>query len=479
MKLTRSFRGRYVHPPAHVLAEGTYPRMPGLFSKFQTGRGKFYQTVYNEDFQGMSPQVQMEMCRQMFAENGHIHAGVLIFQDLVSSGGLLFKCKDTSIEKEVNEYLHEINFPRQLNEIVEHLITVGNAYVEIVRPSTIDQNENRSLPKFRVIPYPEKVYIDIDDEGEVDSYVQRIDGPIQGYGLDIAQKIVSQRIRLPDGGIDTVIGLRFEKKNIIHFAYGIGAMGLYGESPFSAAAGDAMIVTELVRSLAVMARYKAINKTVVTLKDVLDEEDMGAFRDDLDALADFENLVTNKEIGLTKLFDGDLNVAPLIDALKFLSQRMTASLVPPYLLHGETSTYAEAREQRTAFFLRVINLRLTVSSTIRPLIRKIVRGLGHNIGRFELEFNELDPMTDFDKKEESKTLWEGGLMTMNEVRAIHGLPPVTVYGDYFNFEVQSGVVSPPQPMHDDDEGDVDKGRKRRDDDEEEEPETKTEPVDKT
>ena len=79
-----------------------------------------------------------------------------------------------------------------------------------------------------------------------------------------------------------------------------------------------------------------------------------------------------------------------------------------------------------------------------PSMSEILVPLGKEKIPFELIFQDLDPMSPADSKTEAMELWREGLITMDEARIRYKLDPNDIYGSYFNFEAQSGVVTPPQ-----------------------------------
>lgn len=428
--------------PAKKMTESLYSGQAGFFGR--ASMGKFYDTVYSEDAQQLTPQAQMELCRQLFTTNGHIAAGVITYQDIILGGGLRFESQSEALNKRMKEFLQDIDFHRNLMEIIEHFIVTGNAYIEIG-----EKKSDNKFPGIKVIPYPEKIYIDIDENEKIAGYIQRVDGPVYNYNTTpqkTNKKLSQHHVRLPYGAFEVVFGLELDMDRIIHIKYGIGEMGIYGQSPFASSTNDMMVIVEIARSIAVICRYKAIQKKIIMLKQdpegASNDDDMDIFRDDMDDLADFENMITNQEIDIVSLFEGDLNLSSLIEALQYLSRRMTAPLVPEYLVHGETSTYAESKEQRIAFFLRVLNIREFLLREVKVIIDLALESIGKSGVEYELIFNDLDPMSPSDSKAEALELWREGLMTMDEVRKRYQLDEVPVYGKMFNFEVQAGVLMP-------------------------------------
>lgn len=387
------------------------------------GQGRFLRDIYGDEL--LTPHREMEKCVKMFNTDAYVAAGVQTMVDFIMGAEQMVVADDPATEKTLNNFLKNTNFFRPLREVVENFVRVGNGYFEVTRAE-----ENGLILRFYPIERADKMWIQADDKGYADYYVLELSMQTKYEGATYYTIYYLDRIPNP------VYGLKICKKDIIHFPLGFGDVPWYGRADIASGINIWKIKQELERDLAVIARYKAIPKKWINIKGT-NQPTVDNISAQISAMNDNVNPITGLKDDPTVIdlsYAGkDMNLDPY---LNYCKRQLTASLAPEFVLHGEDTNRATAREQRSAYMLRIRARRDVISTKIeKEILIPTAELLGlKNISGLKFVFSDFDYQSEDEMREEALKQFQIGIITLNESRVMLGLEEIAG-GDVFSWEV--------------------------------------------
>ncbi len=431
--------------------------VPGFSSKSEALDGKLWfdsSGALNNDFFGtdifgeeeMTPHTEMFRVREMIDNNAFVASGLSTYQSIFLGDELTVESSDDRTREWFNdEWLPESGLVEAISNggAGEHYKGIGNAYYHVKR------GEATGMPKkFELIAKPENMWIRKNPDGSVKDYILEVDRSIQGdehEGKDVDTYLLSY------GGYEkeSVFGIQFDKKEIVHVPQGQHQVPPYGRSDLASASSDEKILREIERSYAVIARHKQVPKKIFQFyqevqgdKQPINQEDWEEdIKPRIKNLRDTDNLLLNG-INVDKEdynYSGqDIKMQETIDYLK---RKITSPVLPQFMMHGDMTTQAVSNDQLAVFFQEVRGDRHTHIQAFKPVLREVVenapvQGLSSDV---TLSFGDLELATESSKKEKALEQWNKGVLTLNEVRDKLELPEDTEFEeDPYKWEVQSG-----------------------------------------
>lgn len=416
----------------------------------------FGSDVFNEE--RMTPHNEMLRVREMIDNNAFIASGLSTYQSIFLGENVTVESDDPATEEFFNEeWLPQSGLLDAIGDggAGEHFKGIGNAYYHVRR------GQATGIPKkVELVSKPENMWIRKDDQGNVKDYVLEIPREIRDSdGDDAAGGFQDKQVstfQVSYGGTTrrSVTGVRFDRDEIIHVPQGRGQVPPYGRSDLASASSDEKILREIERSYGVMARHKQVPKQVFMFyqetgdgsRVPLDSETW-----EKDVLPQMNNLADDEN----PMFNANFNVdvedysyggaeIKMQETIDYLKRKITSPVLPQFMMHGDMTTNAVSNDQLAVFFQEVRGDRHTHVEVFKPLLEEVAEKKGLN-GNVTLSFGDLSLTTEQSRKERIVSMWNDGLLTLNEARERLGLPESDAFGeDPFKFEVQS-QPNPPTP----------------------------------
>lgn len=405
----------------------------------------------------MTPHQMMEEVNNAYSSNPIFRSAVDTCSDFIFGGDITFKSDDKITEERGQAYVKTIGLNNWILDVIRETIKCGNGYVEV------DYNPITELPqKFYPQADSSRWYINCDAHGDPLKHKKIVQTPV-GYEykeVDNLDEFYIQRIspgvKYPEAKwynlsyyLDQkfrqfrIYGIPIHKEKMIHFKLNVGNTGVYGQSYLASAINDNLILQELEKSIAVLAKYKAVPRKVIQYGDK-DNPATGEELDDfiiyLESLQRDEDPVVNKPIKLDDLsYAGrEINVAYMLDHIR---KKLTSGVVPDFLTgFGTDVNRSTAQVQLISYILSIYSKRRFFLYTLEervidPWLEKEGLEVGH------LEFNELDFETKQEKTGRVMQLWTSNLITLNEALDELGKNKVGEEGNAYYVEWQNNLMS--------------------------------------
>lgn len=396
---------------------------------------KFITDVYNEG--PLDPHAEMNRSKRIMDYNGHVNAAVDSFADFCHAGSVDAKTEDRAAAEFASELLDSLGLREHAPMLFRQLLGLGNAYLE--RVDGVSKSGSRVPVYYRLQPSPHRVFFDLDEQGRVKRAILHTPGVTAG-----AAGVREWQINY-DGRLRSVRGFELDWDRTLHLRIGSADLPQYGRGLVAPSVNDAAILFELERSMAMVARYKSIPKKLFHTPGVSDRG-LDAFNQQLGSLGDNENPSTNvDEINVHDLsYQGQvLNYQPLVD---YLRRKLTISIAPEFLIHGDLTTHAVSSDQREAANLRAKSKREAVSKAYETILREAFEAYGRSAPvDLKVEFGSFDAGESQEKAEQARADWLAGGLTLDEYRSALGLESADEeLGGLYRFELERKAVDETQ-----------------------------------
>ena len=412
--------------------------------------------IYQERM--MTPHQMMEEINTAYNTNPIFRSAVDTCADFIYGGDIVFKSDDKFTEERGQAYIKSIGIDNWILQVIRETIKCGNGWVEM------DFNPVTGLPtKFYPQADSSRWYINCDEHGDPlktkkivqdefgkwdqksvenldEYYVQRLTPGIKynkarwfnlSYYLD--QQFRQFRI----------YGIPINQEKMIHFKLNIGITGVYGQSYLASAINDNLILQELEKSIAILAKYKAVPRKIIQYGDK-DNPATGEELDDfiiyLESLQRDEDPLVNKPIKTDDLSYAGQEIN-LDYMLSHIRKKLTSGVVPDFLTgFGTDVNRSTAQVQLISYILSIYSKRKAFLTTleevlINPWLEKEKLEVGH------LEFNELDFETKAEKTSRVMQLWTSNLETLNDCLDELGKNKIGEEGEVYYVEWQNTLMA--------------------------------------
>lgn len=404
------------------------------------GRSTFIRDIFGEKL--LTPHEEMQEVSKLYNSNGHVVAAVHTLKDFVLGAEQEVIADDQGTAIFLTDWLKNIGFFTHLSWLMENYIKCGNAYLEAARDS------RGKIVKVQPIADPSRVYVQVNEHGVIQYYVQAVPNNTKIDGADFYD--VYYWFNQPK---QRIYGIRFEPNEIIHFKWGRADLPFYGRSPLASVVNDSKILKEIERDIAVIARYKAIPKKMISMPKA-NKTKLDAYGQYFSGLKDEENALIGEEnvkIDDLSYAGKDLNLEWIVNYLK---RKMTASAAPEYIIHGEDTNRATAKEQRIAYMMRVKSMRDQFAMTVETEL------LDHALSEYSTPSNKLNSVgrkfvcNDFEydepseKKDQARSDFRDGIIKLNEAREILGHEPEKDedLGEAYRWELEGSAPAPDEEV---------------------------------
>jgi hypothetical protein len=392
-------------------------------------KSKFISDVYEERI--LYPHEEMEIAKKGFLYNGHIHAAVTSLAFFALGGELKVSAKNKMTETYLNDQLRATGLKYiAMQFMFPDLVTTGNFYNERIY-------SGKAIVAYSYIPDSDRMYIELDEKGLTLSYLQRLpDEQITGTHYKTIRYYGDRR--------KTIKGIPLAKNKVFHTRIGISSIPNYGRGPVCSIINDIEIILEVERAMAVVARYKSIPKKLLQLVKSNGPKDAQEIANALNNIGDDENPIISFEVKVDDMsYSGkELNFEPI---LNYLKKKLTVSLAPSYLIHGDETNYAVSKEQRVSLELKIEAMRAVAAEQLKKELRIMAKSQGKTISDFEIEFGTYDLGQNDEDRKAAIEAWNAGIITLDEAREMVSLDPDEENGEFYSFELKQNGTEEEQP----------------------------------
>jgi len=393
---------------------------------------KFSKDIFTNKFRTIHEEFRES--KKAYLYDSLIFASAKTMVDLIKGDGYEIETNNEILRKFIEDYVERTGLVQAYEAALEDYVSVGNGYIEIVRDS------EGNVIKYLAFTNGEDIYIDYDyRRNQVRRYIQRV---LTGQQTQI-KSAKNYVLNTPQGPIQ-VYGVEIPKENLLHFKNGNNVFGAYGKSPVSSILNDLEILRTIERSIAVISKYKAIPKKILTKKidaangeRPMAQQELQALAKEMSAAADYDNLIMNGDWQTVDLSDGgkDINMEGYIEYLK---RKVTIPLAPEFLIHSQDVNRATSKEAKQTYFLRIQTARadpeMKLTALLKSVLLKFMRENPQLTGTFEFKFGTYDIILPEEKEVAIQSRWNNGIITLNEARQELGLPEIEGT-EVFNWEV--------------------------------------------
>jgi len=417
----------------------------------------FDRDIYREKF--FYPHEEMSMCVEMYNRNSYVQSAVNTMKDFIKGGDIVVKSNDEASRIQAQGEMDRLNVDSWIDEVIENTIKTGNGYLEVdfadaewKKPQTCYPIADSSRIYINCdefgLPKKEKVSVTnpvtkqpeiLERRNDEEFFVQRIDAGFRHpkakwYDMSYHVGFQFKKFR--------IYGIPINKKKIIHFKLNIGDTGIYARSYLAATLDDWESLKQIERSIAVIAKYKAVPRDIIMYGDKdnpATDDELDEFIVYLESLEKDESAVINKPIKRESLsYAGqDINLDYMI---QHITKKLVAGIAPDFMMGvGESLSKATAQISLISYILAIYSKRKLF---LKPIEQQFLRPFCQKNGlqKCWLEFGELDFETKSEKVNRIGALWTQNLLTFNEARKSLSLTSIGDVGDVYYLEWQSSMM---------------------------------------
>lgn len=404
------------------------------------------------------PHEEMEKCVQMYDHNSLTQSAVNTMKDFIKGGEIKVISTDKVTKIRAQAYINELCVDSWIDEVIENTIKTGNAYLEVDFKDTEWKHPWKCYP----IADSSRIYINCDEYGlpkktkvtqidpitkepriveipnESEYYIQRLDPAIRSVNAkwyDMSYYVGSHFHTF------RIYGIPIHLRKMIHFRLNLGNTGMYGRSYIAACLDDWESLKQIERSIAVIAKYKAVPRDILTYGDKdnpATDDEVDEFIIYLESLEKEESAIVNKPVQRQSLsYAGqDINLDYMIQHIK---RKMIAGIAPEFMMGmGDQINKATAQISLISYILAIFSKRKLF---LRPIEKYILDPFLKREGlkAAHLEFGELDFETKSEKANRIGALWTTNVLTLNRCLELLGEPTIGDSGDVYYIEWQQSL----------------------------------------
>lgn len=367
----------------------------------------------------LTPHEEMKAIINAYYYNSLINASINTLNKFMIKDGLTVEANDEIVQASIENFIRQSRIDEDLSIATNNFLLTGNTYYEIIGG------------KFFVVPDSSRVYIDFDENLNPIKYIWELP---RNAGVEGAKQYQISYYGKNNWGKYPVYGV--ELKNVLHIKTGFNKIPIYGRSFIASTLNDVSILYEIEKSIGILAKNRAVPKILFILKNA-SEMKVTQVADYLNSLNDDENAVLSlgEDFEMKDFsFSGkDINMDYMINHIR---RKIISGLAPEFLLGlGSEVNRATAKEELTAFILRVSSLR---SEFLKPIKSYIAKQLNISEGAFDLKFGNFEFKDEAQEKAYYLNLYNSGVITKNELREQLGFVNVPE-GDEFKAPNQQPV----------------------------------------
>jgi len=400
------------------------------------GTNKFGMNIFNTAER--TPHWEMRESLEILETRPQVNAGIKQICRFVIGDEISVESQDKTTVKYMKDWIN--NRPAIYTELYNLLflgVGLGNAYVE---PIYIQQGDKLKYSNFRVIPDSSRVYINMSPTMDLNQNYWIYTMPREVRYKDVNPSIYL--INYIKGGVlfrESVFGIPFAYKHFEHFKIGWSRDGLYGRGYLSSTIDDNNILKEILKNIALIARYRALNTKLITPAS----EDTELIEDDIVTIEnkflnkrDEDHMFLNKALKVQSLNNTN-EYDTMNNEIDFLRRDINAGLLPNYLTPwSQDGAKATASESKIPFMLELESIRKDLVNFLNESVLEKLKKDGAPIAddaTFKLSGARMESYEE--RVQIGTTLYQNGVITFNELRKMVDQSTVAG-GDRFNWQIK-------------------------------------------
>lgn len=378
-------------------------------------------------------------CKKAYNENGHLQKAVNNLVNTIEGQNPHVESENQVIKDYAKEWNRFSNFGRAGREARQEAIITGDGYVHILR------GKNGSI-KYKHIENSEDMYIDWNHkENRPNRYIRRL-----YYTEAQAKKLGISAFTLDTPyGKETIYGIEYSPDEIIRFKFMYHSFGIYGRSPIASVLSDIDIIKRIERSIAVISMFKAIPQKILFPKqqgestNTWNDPQIKNIQQQLKNQQDFESSIIGTPVESLNVTDSG-QIIELTGYLDYFKRKVSISLSPEFIIHGENVNRSTSSDQKGLFYLDVSSIRGYFEDTTNNALQEglnasleNLRQKGVNLpnARFWWEWGTFDVEVREEKNQRLLNEWKNGLIPHNEYRQQMGYKPDELMADQYYFDL--------------------------------------------
>jgi len=391
-----------------------------------------------------TPHWEMREIRNVIETRPYILSGVQQITRFLVGSEITVQTDDEQTKKFMDEWMGErSDFFNKIENLVFVGVAFGNVYLE---PIYRLNNGKSEFYYFEVVPDPSRVYrnLGMQMKREEDFWVFQLPPEVRTVELNgTSVKANFYKINYIQGSYlfrNTVYGIPYSYEHFDHLKIGWSRDGIYGRSFLASTIDNANATAEIIKNIAIIARYRALNTKLITpaSEDMeLIEDDVVEIEEKLLQKRDEEHLVLNKALNISSLSNTN-EYDTMSNELDFLRKDIASGLTPNWATPwANETTHASSGESKIAFKLFLDSLEKTFITFLNKTILDRLRNSGAPIAKdATFKFGEVE-MESFDVMVNTgMQLYTQGLISFNEARKMMNMKTLEG-GDKFSWEMQT------------------------------------------
>lgn len=417
----------------------------------------FDRDIWREKF--WYPHEEMSQCVDMYNRNSFVQSAVNTMKEFIKGGDIVVKSNDEKSRIQAQGEMDRLDVDTWIDEVIENTIKTGNGYLEvdfadadwkiplqcypIADSSRIYINcDEFGLPKKQKVLVTNPITKEpeyIEKRNEEEYFVQRIDAGFRHakakwYDMSYHVGFQFKKFR--------IYGIPLNKRKLMHFRLNLGDTGIYARSYLAATLDDWEILKQIERSIAIIAKYKAVPRDILMYGDKdnpATDDELDEFIIYLESLEKDESAIVNKPIKRETLaYAGqDINLEYMLNHIK---KKLIAGIAPDFMMGvGDNLSKATAQISLISYILAIYSKRKLF---LKPIEKNFLNPFCKKKGleKCWLEFGELDFETKSEKVNRVGALWTQNLLTFNEARKQLSMSAIGDVGDVYYLEWQSSMM---------------------------------------
>ncbi|MFW6173358.1 MAG: hypothetical protein ACOC44_10030 [Promethearchaeia archaeon] len=400
---------------------------------------KLAQDIFSE--RKLSVHQEKAECKKAYNSVSYVQVAVNNLVNVILGDKPFINSENETIKSYAKEWKKLSKFGKAKKEAIQEAIITGDGYIRKLK----GQNGNR---KYKHIENSEDMYIDWDyQNNRPKRYIRRL------YYTEAQAKregIESFTLKTPYG-LETIFGIEYDPSEIIRFKFMEHSFGVYGRSPIASILNDVDIIKRIERSIAVISMFKAIPQKILTPKDsgentkTWNDKQIKQIEEQLKNQKDFESSIVGTPIESLNVTDSG-QIIELTGYLDHFKRKISISLSPEFIIHGELVNRNTSTEQKQVYYLTVSAIREYFEDDIQEALEEglnssleALREKGINLpyAQFWWEWGQYDIETREQKEERINRDWKEGLISHAEAREEKNYEPDETIGDQYSFDLIS------------------------------------------
>ncbi len=397
---------------------------------------KLAKDIFSE--QTLSIHQEKAKCKKAYNDVSFVQTSVNNLCNILEGEKPQIVCENEVIKKYTDKWERFSGWLRARREAEQEAVITGDGYIRKIKG-------NKGSFKYQHIENSEDMYIVWNyQENKPERYIMRL-----YYTQAQAQKLGIKSFQVRTNfGIKTIFGIEYQPHEIIRFKFMQHSFGIYGRSPLASILQDVDILKRIERSIAVISMFKAIPQKILTPKQTKDtpaqwnSQQVNMVGEQLKNQKDYENSIVGTPIETVNVTDSG-QVIELTGYLDYFKRKISISLSPEFIIHGELVNRNTSTEQKQFFYLSVVSMRDYFLPEVEESLQEglnaslnVLRERGVKIPNaiFSFEYGDFDIELREEKSNRLMQELNTGAITLNEYREEMGYERDENLGDMYLWE---------------------------------------------